>query len=134
MGWYIGFSGQIPIDMSRDGGVEEAFMRCRESLEQGISLVIFPEGTRSEDCQLARFRTGAFRLAKDTGVPVLPVSIFGTHKLMKKGTFLPQSLYHPIRCRVLSPISGEGLSTARKLKNRVREAISTNLDELRANA
>lgn len=134
MGWYIGFSGMIAIDMDGEGGVEAAIARCRESLENGISLVIFPEGTRSERCELQKFRTGAFRLAKDTGVPILPVSIYGTHRILKKGSFLAQSVYQPLTCRVLPPISGEGMSTARKLKNRVREAISANLDELRAHA
>ena len=134
MGWYIGFSGQIPIDMSHPEGAVEAMQRCKESLDAGISLLIFPEGTRSDECTLQKFRTGAFRLAKDTGVPILPCSIYGTHMLMRKGHFKPWSLYHPICCRVLEPISGEGLSTARKLKNRVREAISANLEELRAHA
>jgi len=134
MGWYMGFSGQIPIDLSSPEGVMESVELCRKSLDEGISVVIFPEGSRSEACELQKFRTGAFRLAKDSGVPVLPCSIFGTHRILKKGDFRAQSLYSPIRCRVMPPISGADLSTARKLKNRAYEAVATNLAEIRLDA
>lgn len=131
MGWYMGFSKQIPIDMSDPRDVEATLDRCLDALNNGISVVIFPEGTRSEDGQLQKFRRGAFRLAKDTGFPVLPVSIDGTHRIMKKGEFMPQNIVQHVRCRVLPPMSAEGYSTARKLSNRVRETIDDNLQQLR---
>lgn len=131
MGWYMQFSRQIPIQLDSVESVEASLKACQESLDNGISLVIFPEGTRTEDATLQKFRRGAFRLAKDTGTPILPVSIFGTHKLMKKGSFLPQSVYAQVRCRVLPPMEPEGYSTARKLSNRVHEQIGANLDDLR---
>lgn len=132
MGWYMQFTRQIPVKLDSPESVQKSLDLCKESLDAGVSLVIFPEGTRSKDCELQKFRRGAFRLAKDTGTPVLPVAIFGTHRLMMKGEFMPQSLYHPIRARVLPPMPSEGYSTARKLSNRVREVIAQNLDELRA--
>jgi 1-acyl-sn-glycerol-3-phosphate acyltransferase len=131
MGWYMGFSGQIPIDLSDPADVQATVQRCIDSLNQGISVVIFPEGSRSEDGEIQSFRRGAFRLAKDTGVPILPVSISGTHKIMQKGKFMPQSIVQHVRCRVLPPMSGEHYSTARKLSNRAHEAISGSLAELR---
>ena len=64
-------------------------------------------------------------------MPILPVSISGTHRIMQKGKFMPQSIVQHVRCRVLPPMSGEDYSTARKLSNRAHAAIASSLDELR---
>lgn len=132
MGWYMQFSRQIPIQRDSPESVQESLRMCQESLDNGISLVIFPEGTRTQDATLQKFRRGAFRLAKDTGTPILPVGICGTHRLVMKGSFLPQSLYHPVHCKVLPAVDPAGYSTARKLSNRVHEQIAGTLDELRS--
>jgi 1-acyl-sn-glycerol-3-phosphate acyltransferase len=57
-------------------------------LKEGLSLVIFPEGTRSPDGRLRRFRKGAFALAIEAGVPIVPVSIAGTHRVLRRGDWV----------------------------------------------
>lgn len=63
---------------------------AREALRHGMHLTIFPEGTRSRDGQLLPFRKGAFYLAMETGVPVVPVVLRGTASLLKRGSFALQ--------------------------------------------
>jgi 1-acyl-sn-glycerol-3-phosphate acyltransferase len=131
MGWYLRFSGQIPIDASSPASVQEAMEACLRTVDSGISVLIFPEGTRSESAELRRFQRGAFRLSKDTGVPVLPVAILGTHRVVPKGRIIPQELLHHIAVRVLRPVDPENFSTARKMSNRVFTQISEELEVLR---
>ncbi len=131
MGWYMSFCKQIPLDASSEESVQLFMSRCLEALDNGISVLIFPEGTRSVDAQLQRFHRGAFRLAKDTDTPVLPVAILGTHRALAKGKLPVQNPYTLIRMQVLPPLLPAEHSTARKLSNRAHEAISGALAELR---
>jgi 1-acyl-sn-glycerol-3-phosphate acyltransferase len=65
--------------------------------------MVFPEGTRSKDGNLQHFKTGAFHLALDNAVPILPVAISGTSKAIRKGGFLINKNFN-IRAVVLDPI------------------------------
>lgn len=134
MGWYMSFCKQIPLDSSSDESVERFMERCRATLDAGISVLIFPEGTRSIDATLQRFHRGAFRLAKDTGTPVLPVAVFGTHRVMKKGNLPLEQLFTRIQVLVTPPLFPAEHSTARKLSNRAHDAIATALERLRGEA
>ena len=130
MGWYMRYSKHIPVDLGDPEAVRSSLKRCADTLSAGISLLIFPEGTRSEDATLGRFGRGAFRLSKDTGVPILPVVIYGSHKLMKKGQLMPDNIYHPIELRVLPSVDGAEYNTARDFSNQVRAMIEENLTTL----
>ena len=58
-------------------------------LNQGISAVVAPEGTRNaSEAVLLPFKSGAFRLSAETGIPILPIAVIGANKVMKKGSFL----------------------------------------------
>jgi 1-acyl-sn-glycerol-3-phosphate acyltransferase len=106
--------------------------RCRESLRNRVSVIFFPEGTRSVDGTMLPFKDGAFRLAIEAGVPILPLAVAGT------GTALPKHdwRFNPARAvvEVLPPIETAGLTQddLPALKARVREAITTARDALRA--
>ncbi len=131
MGWYMRFTRQIPVDGSSPDSVRRAQQLCRDALDQGVSVLMFPEGTRSEDASLGKFNRAAFRLAKDTGYPVLPVAVFGTHNVLRKGRLRAWSVYQQLRMKVMPPMSPEGFTTARAFSNRVRSAVSSGLDQLR---
>lgn len=58
--------------------------RLQSLVARGYSVLVFPEGTRSETCRILRFHQGAFKLARDLNVPVLPITLYGTGRLLRK--------------------------------------------------
>ncbi len=77
--------GLIPVDRANRDAASESVDQAVESLKKGLSFAIFAEGTRSRDGRLQAFKRGAFVMAIRAGVPVVPVSLAGTQKLMRKG-------------------------------------------------
>jgi 1-acyl-sn-glycerol-3-phosphate acyltransferase len=98
-------------------------------LQTGQSVMIFPEGGRSPDGRLQRFRPGAFRLASSLQVPVLPVTILGGHDSWPPGRVLPRPrklsiVYHPV---IAPPKEPDARVAARVLARQVRDAIASRL-------
>lgn len=115
-------------DGNRDGGRDTL---PTELLETGHHLLIFPEGTRSQDGYVSRFRHGAAHLAAAVGVPVVPVAIQGTWRAMPRGQAWPSRGRPRVRVAfgpALVPESGE---PATELTGRLEEAIAVLLDEQR---
>jgi 1-acyl-sn-glycerol-3-phosphate acyltransferase len=86
LGWHLQLAGHVPVD--RHGGARsaaEVIGRFEAVLRRGKPLLVFPEGTRSEDGIMKPFKNGGFYAAVRAGVPVVPVAVEGTHRLMKKG-------------------------------------------------
>lgn len=73
--------GHIFIDRSSPKAAYESIKLAKQKLTQGTSVVIFPEGTRSGSNTVQRFKTGAFKIAEELGLPILPVTIKDTHKI-----------------------------------------------------
>jgi 1-acyl-sn-glycerol-3-phosphate acyltransferase len=86
----IGFGskkvGHIFLDRSNSRVALESLNEAKRKLINGTSVVIFPEGTRSQTGQLGPFKKGAFKLALDLGLPILPVTISGTRNILPTGT------------------------------------------------
>jgi len=76
----------IAMDRSDIKQSLQAILEGIKILKDGYSLVIFPEGTRSLDGKMKPFKAGSFKLATKTGVPIVPVTIDGSHKMLKSGT------------------------------------------------
>lgn len=84
-------------------GIEALLPKLRSLVERGYSIAVFPEGTRSKDCRIGRFHQGAFYLAEQLGIPILPMCLYGPGKVLPKKTYsLNKS---PIYIQVDSPIS-----------------------------
>ncbi len=118
------FVGFIPVDRKgTEGGKRSIAKAVRMIREKGYSFLIFPEGTRSRDGTLQRFRRGGFFLALETGAPIVPVTIRGTFALMPKGQKFArkgtvQVVFHdPI------PMAGYTIETMAGLMEKVRDAI-----------
>jgi len=79
--------GHIFIDRSSPKAAYKSLEEAKRKLVSGISVVIFPEGTRTGSNQMSRFKRGAFKMAHDLNLPLLPVTIIDTHKVMGKGFF-----------------------------------------------
>jgi 1-acyl-sn-glycerol-3-phosphate acyltransferase len=83
-------TGQLPIDRSGGKASEASLITGLRVLGEGRVLGIYPEGTRSPDGNLYRGRTGVARMVLEAGVPVIPVAMIGTEKVMPIGTRLPK--------------------------------------------
>jgi 1-acyl-sn-glycerol-3-phosphate acyltransferase len=101
-------------------------------LKKGASVSIFPEGTRSKDGEIHNFKAGAFILAKDAGVPILPVVVEGTNT-MRKGFWM--NWRNRVTIKVLPPISKERVEEAsiKEVMAEVHDTMVNALAELRAN-
>jgi 1-acyl-sn-glycerol-3-phosphate acyltransferase len=131
MGWMMRMAGDVPIVRGdRDSGVQ-ALAACRDRLAKRVSVMIFPEGTRSPTEDMLPFKDGAFRIAIETGVPILPIAVAGTRYAMAKGSFEFRPAH--ARCRVLEPIPTAGLTVADvpALRDQVRAVIEAARDALR---
>lgn len=129
-GWMMRMGGDIQIVRGERASVVQAMKDARDRLSKRVSVMIFPEGTRSRDGELLPFKDGAFRLALDAGVPILPIAVAGTRSCMAKGTFRFQSAR--AMARVLPPIETTGLTREDipALRERTRTLIAEARREL----
>jgi 1-acyl-sn-glycerol-3-phosphate acyltransferase len=114
----------FPVE--RAGGAR-ATETAEELLRDGWNLVVFPEGTRSKDGWVQRFRTGAARLALEHGVPVVPIAIRGSYSAMPRGRGWPRTGRFPISIRYGPAI--EPVGEVRELSERMASAIARLMDE-----
>jgi 1-acyl-sn-glycerol-3-phosphate acyltransferase len=84
LGWHLRRSGHLLVER-RNPDRAGILRRWRGLVTDGLSLIIFPEGTRSVDGRVGRFKAGSFMLAIEAGLPVVPLSIVGTRFVMRKG-------------------------------------------------
>jgi len=98
-----GLLGAYPVRRDGEGAYEELRGTLANRVAESMSILIFPEGTRSTDGHMSRFHSGAARLARDFGIPVLPVALVGTREMMPKKGGLPR--YSPVEVRVGEPIA-----------------------------
>jgi len=131
LGWMMRMAGDIPLRRGERESAQSAMARCRDYLERGMSVMIFPEGTRSSDGEVAAFKDGAFRLAIETGCPILPVAIAGTrHAIPKKSWVF--SVKCQARIEVLPPVEvkGRDLSDLEPLREGIRRDIIAAFERL----
>src|SRR6185436_10580396 len=83
LGQAMALAGFIPIDRKDRASAIRSLGRATDTIRGGASVILFPEGTRSRDGRLAPFKRGAFHLALQAGVPVVPVSISGTYSVVR---------------------------------------------------
>ncbi|HEV8456314.1 MAG TPA: lysophospholipid acyltransferase family protein [Gemmatimonadales bacterium] len=130
MGWMMWLAGDIPVKRGFGPSAAEAIERCRRVLSRRVSVMIFPEGTRSRTAELLPFKDGAFRLAIEAGVPILPLAVSGTRTALPKHDWrFGRSV---AEVQVLEPVETAGLTLADvpALKARVRDMIVRSRDAL----
>ncbi len=132
-GQFLVLHGDICIDRGRAAeALEQMIREGRKWIARGASIAVFPEGTRSKDGEIHRFKAGAFTLAKETGTAILPVVLDGTKTLIG-----PKALFNwrnRTTIRVLPPVAAERVAAAdvHELMEEVHGAMCTALNELRA--
>ena len=107
-------------------GLEELLPKLKSLVERGYSIAVYPEGTRSKDCRIGRFHQGAFWLAEQLGVDILPMCLYGPGKILKKKTYTLQK--GPVRIEVGEPVSlqslqamGSQMEQAKEMRRRYME-------------
>lgn len=127
IGWAMTMAGYISVRRMNKAGQMEAYRRMVQVIRNGISLVIFPEGTRSVSGKLRKFQAGAFRAAKQKGVAVVPITILGTREVMPAWAWLPIR-YPPERIRmVVHPPIDTTKYTIDQLRDMAFEAVDSAL-------
>jgi len=132
VGWMMRMAGDIRLVRGERDSVVAAMAACRERLDAKVSVMIFPEGTRSRDGELQAFKDGAFRLAIEAGVPVLPLAVNGAYTALVKGDWRLGVSHAEVR--VLDPVDTAGmtLDDVARLRDDVRSRIADAVHEMRA--
>jgi 1-acyl-sn-glycerol-3-phosphate acyltransferase len=124
VGWLMRLAGDIPVTRGERTSGADALVQCADRLAKKVSVMIFPEGTRSRDGELQAFKDGAFRLAIENQVPILPLAVHGTKSALRKHDWrLGQA---DAEVHILEPISTDGLTLddLETLKATVRDRIA----------
>src|SRR4030066_570602 len=118
--------GYISIDREGTRETVEAMNKAAERIRDGMSVVIFPEGSRSPDGTIQPFKKGGFTLAIKSKVPIVPIAITGSREIMPKDRLTATS--GEIRIRIDHPIETQhySLKDRNLLMEKVRETISKN--------
>jgi 1-acyl-sn-glycerol-3-phosphate acyltransferase len=130
LGWHLKRSGHLFVDRNQPdrAGI---LQRWRALVSEGISLIIYAEGTRSEDGHVARFKAGSFLLALEAGLTIVPLSITGSREVMRKGRLATRPgrvtlhIHEPIPTpKVESP----SINDARDLATRIESIVRSGID------
>ena len=131
-GQFLHLHGDICIDRGRASeAMEKLLADGKRWIGRGASVAIFPEGTRSKDGEIHRFKAGAFLLAREAGVPILPVVLDGTRTLIG-----PKAMFNwrnRITVRVLPPVGADEVaaSDTKLLGDRVHDRMVRALGQIR---
>lgn len=126
----VGFTckmvGHVFVDDSSVAGIRQTITDAEQMLSQGMSLVIFPEGTRSYDGKMNPFKRGAFMLASEFKLPVVPITIEGAYDVMPRSTYniTPGTITLTIHQPIFPPQKG---FNTKVLMSECREAIGSSL-------
>jgi len=130
-GWALKYGHHIIVDRKKGTEAIKSLNRAAKAITEGGQVLLFAEGTRSRDGKLQPFKRGAFSLAAKSGVPILPVTINGSFKILPKGSF-------DIRPADIHAVFGELIETSQattregeiKLMNEVRAVVEHNFREV----
>jgi 1-acyl-sn-glycerol-3-phosphate acyltransferase len=127
LGWFMRHAQYLDIETTP---IDTILADSEQRTRQGVSYLIFPEGHRSRDGRLQRFRSGAFRIAAQNNLPVVPFCIEGTEKVAPYGHLLPQSA--EVRIEILDPIRPDTFPEEKRallLRRHVENAFRAHLGE-----
>jgi 1-acyl-sn-glycerol-3-phosphate acyltransferase len=122
-GWMLAIARYIPVDRGNKEKAHRSVMRGAKRVKKGPSLLVFPEGTRAPDGEIHPFKSGAFVMAIQAAVPILPLAIRGSYAIVPKGRLdvRPGS----VEVIIGNPIPTEGLTTKDKfaLRQQAQDAV-----------
>jgi 1-acyl-sn-glycerol-3-phosphate acyltransferase len=122
IGWHLRRTGHVLV--RRDNPGPQVFKQLGQMMKQRRSLIVFPEGTRSADGRVGRFRTGIFRLAIESGYTIVPVAVRGTKYVMPKSVLTTSPGWVSLEMFDPIPTSEMSLDDARALADRVQTIVT----------
>jgi 1-acyl-sn-glycerol-3-phosphate acyltransferase len=129
---FVGYAcrraGQVFVDNSSPAAVKQTMQEAHDHLQGGISVVVFPEGTRSKNGKIKSFKRGAFQLAVELNMPVVPITISGANEIMPKDAKIPRwgHITLTIHKPIVAPAEGHDMA---QLMEQSQEAIKSVLPE-----
>lgn len=130
IGWHMGFAGYIPIVRNSPHSGRMALEKAKYWLKNKVSILFFPEGTRSLDGEMKKFKAGAFKVAQDSGIKILPVVMDGTGQALPRRSFIVKKMTQ-MTVSIGKPIAikpGENLEEAAE---KIREEMKRRLTKIR---
>jgi 1-acyl-sn-glycerol-3-phosphate acyltransferase len=129
-GWMMKRFGNIPVPSEGNPSAYKKMMKMtRESLDKGVSLIVFAEGTRTRDGLVGPFSSGVFRMAIQLGYPIAPMSIVGAYEFSKKGDWILYPSKITVYMHETIETKGLGKNDVESLMNRVHAIVSRPVDE-----
>jgi 1-acyl-sn-glycerol-3-phosphate acyltransferase len=125
LGWACAAIGHIFIDRSNSQRAIASLEAAKPRLAGGVSVLFFPEGTRTPDGRLGPFKKGGFAMARQLGLPILPVSLSGSWEILPKGCLVPRP--GTIRVRIHPPVAPSDFAADDALMAAVRTAIASGI-------
>lgn len=132
IGWTLRINQYISIRRRDATSAQDMLSACKHWLSRNVSVAIFPEGARSMDGGLQQFRYGAFRLAKETGIPIVPIVVDGTRVILPRNS-LSIGFKTNIRVQVLPPVSPDEFADDNALRAHIESLYHTTLANMRNN-
>jgi 1-acyl-sn-glycerol-3-phosphate acyltransferase len=117
-------SGHIAIDRSHPFRARRSLEAAARRIRQGTSVVVFPEGTRSPDSSVRRFKRGSLALALAAGVPVVPISLVGVKTVVPRGLMTLRPGTVQVHVHPAVPVAGRAASEAEALAEEVRRIVA----------
>jgi len=132
-GWAIRLAGFIPLVRGDQQSGKATLDQARRYLEQKVSVLFFPEGTRSLDGEIKTFKMGAFKLASELDIPVVPLVIDGTRNLIPKGSWLIGRSAQAVAVNIEAPRQPKGKDTSsiELFAGEVRNKMIQRLNQIR---
>jgi 1-acyl-sn-glycerol-3-phosphate acyltransferase len=121
LGISMKWAGYVPIDRNSRDSHRRALSTSADRLKAGIPMFFFPEGTRSTTGHVGKFKAGAFKLACDSNVPILPICIKGAGNLLEKGRGRPRAA--TVQVKILPEVISQPNENADDFANRVQKQI-----------
>lgn len=121
----------IFVDKRGASKIRETYDRARQTLQGGMSLVVFPEGARSFTGHMGVFKRGAFMLADDIELPVVPLTINGSFDIMPRTRDMKWVVWHPLRLTIHKPILpvGKGTDNIKYLEQESYKVVMSGLEK-----